>query len=249
MPTEPSPPLNDPNNNFTVPQTQPAGLRIPEFAIRQLIGWALGQVRSNIGTPSDVIDQLFAMVPQDAKNQFKQWLMNNQNIYLDVSWPRDPVSLALIVVTPQSEEEDTGNTLLGDLIGATSFGVLGGQVPSEAPAYGIPEKRTTNIYIASDDDRLTLFLYTLVKFILVYNKQALTKFYDVHNLSVSGGVLDHDSEKLPTFAYYRVLQASYMTIFDFNGPASGPLVINLELSVAEFIGGVEVDTVVGPIGT
>lgn len=244
MPTEPNPPLNDPNNNFTVPQTQPAGLRIPEFAIRQLIGWAIGQVRSTIGTPNDVVDQLFALVPQDTRNQFKQWLLQNQNIYIDVSWPRDPIGLALIVVEPQSESEDTNNTFLNDLVGTTEHGLLGGQTPTEAFAYGIPETRVTSIYIASNDDRLTLFLYELVKFILVYNKQSLTKFYDVHNLSISGGVLDQDSAKLPEFVYYRVLQARYMTIFDFNGPASGPLIVNLALSVAEFVGGVEVDTVV-----
>lgn len=241
-------PVDVPSNNFTVPQTQPAGLRIPEFAIRQLIGWALGQVREAIGTPNDVVDQLFAFVPQDVRNQFKQWLIQNQNIYLDVSWPRDAVGLALIVVEPQSESEDTNNTFLNDSVGTTDYGQLGNQIPTEAPAYGIPENRITNIYIASDDDRLTLLLYTLVKFIIVYNKASLDKFYDVHNLSLSGGVLEYDAEKMPKFVYYRVLQARYMTIFDFNGPASGPLVVNLVLDVASFIGGIEVDTVVAPAG-
>ncbi len=242
----PNPPLEDPTNNFTVPSTQPAGLRIPEFAIRQLIGWAIGQVRARINTPDDAVDQLFALVPRDTRDQFKQWLLNNQNIYIEVSWPREPAGLALIVVEPQSEAEDTSNTFLGDSVGTTEYGQLGNQVPREAYAYGIPETRTTNIYVASDDDRLTLLLYELVKFILVYNKASLDKFYDVHNLSLSGGVLEHESSKLPNFMYYRVLQARYMTIFDFNGPASGPAVVNLGLDVAEFIDGVEVITRVEP---
>lgn len=222
---------NEPVNNFTVPSTQPAGLRIPEFAIRQLIGWAFGKIRDTIGTSDDLVDQLFALVGPDVRKQYKDWLLENKNIYLDVSWPRDPVGLALIVVEPQSEAEDTANAFLNDAIGSTSRGTLGDVSPTEAPAYAIPERRTTNIYVASDDDRLTLFLYETVKFILVTNKQALTRFYDVHNLSLSGGVLDHDSEKLPEFVYYRVLQASYMTLFDFNGPASGPAIINLSLMV------------------
>lgn len=241
-----NPPLDDPSNNFTVPSTQPGGLRIPEFAIRQLIGWALQQVRLKIGTPDDAVEQLFALVPREVREQFKHWLTQNHNIYIEVSWPRDPVGLALIVVEPQSETEDTSNTFLNDSVGTTERGRLGGQVPTEAFAYGIPETRTTNIYVASDDDRLTLLLYELVKFILVYNKASLDKFYDVHNLSLSGGVLDHDSDKLPHFDYYRVLQARYMTIFDWNGPASGPAVVNLGLDVAEFIDGVEVITRVEP---
>ncbi len=247
MPTEPDPSLHDPVNNFTVPQTQPAGLRIPEFAIRQLIGWAIGEVRKRVNTPDDVLDQLFAVVPQDVRNQFKDWLLSNENIYIAVSFPRDGVWLAMVVVEPQSEAEDTENTYLADLVGTTDRGLLGGQVPTEALAYGIPETRTTNIYVASDDDRLTLLLYTLVKYILVYNKLSLTKFYDVHNLSISGGVLEQDSDKLPQFMYYRVLQARYMTIFDYNGPASGPVAsIDLVLNVAQFINGVEVDTTVEP---
>lgn len=242
----PNPPLEEPTNNFTVPQTQPAGLRIPEFAIRQLIGWAIGQVRGKVNTPDDVVDDLFALVPADVRNQFRTWLLANENLYLDVSWPREAAHLAMVVVEPQREDEDTNNTFLNDSVGTTDRGLLGDQVPTEAPAYGIPEIHVTNVYVASDDDRLTLLLYTLVKFILVTNKASLDKFYDVHNLSLSGGVLDIDSEKLPHFVYYRVLQARYMTIFDYNGPASGPAVVTLGLNVAEFLDGEEVDTRVEP---
>lgn len=244
MPLDPSQPTSDPSVNFTLPQTQPAGMRVPEFAICQLIGWALDEVRKKTGTPEDVIDQVFAFVPQLARDQFKQWLRDNQNIYIDVSWPRDPVHLALVVVEPQSEAEDTSNTFLGDRVGTTDTGQLGGQVPFEAPAYGIPETRTTNVYVGSDHDRMTLLLYELIKFIIVSNKAGLEQFYDVHNLSLSGGVLEDDNDKRPTFAYNRVLQLRYLTIFDYNGPSSGPAVVNLILSVATFAGGVETDTVV-----
>lgn len=232
--------LDNPNVNFTVPVTQPAGLRIPEFAIQQLIGWAIGKAVDSIGTPTDLIEQLFVFVPAVVRNQFKNWLIANRNIYIDVSWPIDPVPIALIVVEPNQEAEDTDNAFLNDRVGDTSYGQLGSQIPLEAPAYGIPETRTTNIYVASGDDRLTLLLYTLVKFIIVYNKLSLEKYYDVHNLIVSGGVLDNDPDKLPQFVYKRVLQARYMTIFDYDGPASGPAIVNLELNVSEFILGPEV---------
>lgn len=238
--------LNNPANNFTVSETQPAGLRIPEFVIRQLISWALGQIRSAIGTPNDVIDQLFALVPVQTRNTYKQWLLDNTNIYLDVGWPQDPVSIAMVVVEPQSEQEDTSNAFLGDAIGETEFQGPNG-APWSAPAYAIPEQHTTNIYIASDNSRLTLFLYETIKFILVSNKANLTKFWDMHNLSISGGVLDLDSDKLPQFTYYRVMVLSYQTLFDFNGPASGPAIVNVALIVDAFNGKIEVDTTVEPI--
>lgn len=233
--------LENPDLNFSVPTTQPAGLRIPEFAIRQLIGWAINKTVDSVGTPDDLVEQLFAFVPPSVRNQFKSWLIANRNIYIDVSWPINPVGLALIVVEPQMEAEDTESTFLNDRLGNTRRGQLGGQTPMESPAYGIPETRTTSIYVLSGEDRLTLFLYTLVKFILVYNKLALEKYYDVHNLVISGGVLENDPDKLPQFVYRRVLQARYMTIFDYDGPASGPAQVSLELNVAEFIEGSEVD--------
>lgn len=240
--------VDNPDVNFTVPTTQAAGLRIPEFSFRQLIGWAIDQTRMSVGTPSDVVEQLFTFVSADVRKQFKNWLLNNRNIYLDVSWPIDADAVPMIVVEPQEEREDTDNTFLGDRVGVTSRGDAGDQVPSEAPAFGVPEIRTTHIYVATDDDRLTLLLYTLVKFIILYNKQALEKFYDVHNLVLSGSKLDHDPAKLPQFIYTRVLQAKYMTIFDYDGPASGPAVVNLILKVSEIVDGVEVDTTVLPPG-
>lgn len=234
--------IGDPTTNFTIPQTQPAGLRIPEFILRQLIGWAIGEVRKRINTPDDVVDPLFALVPEDVRNQFRAWLMANQNLYLDVSWPRDPAWLAMIVVEPQREDEDTGNAYLGDMLGTTERGTLGGQVPTEAPAYGVPEIHTTNIWVSSNDDRLTLLLYTLVKYVVLIHKAELTKFWDIHNLVLSGGVIEHEPERLPQYAYHRVLQARYMTIFDYNGPASGPAVVHLNLNVSSFLDGVETTT-------
>jgi len=242
----PNPPLDEPTSNFTAPHTQPGGLRIPEFAVRQLIGWAIGRVREKVNTPGDIVEEIFPLVPRDVRDQFKQWLIANQNLYLDVSWPRDPVHLAMIVVEPQREDEDTSGTYLNDSVGVTDRGLLGDQVPTEAPAYGIPEIHVANIYVASNDDRLTLLLYTLVKFILLTNKAELSKFYDVHNLSLSGGVLELDADRMPQFAFYRVLQARYLTIFDYNGPASGPASVSLALNVAEFVGGQEVVTTVEP---
>jgi hypothetical protein len=225
-----STPIDDPTANYTIPSLQPAGLRIPEFAIRTLISWAFDQVRGTINTPNDVVEQLFSLVPQAVRDQFKQWMLQNENMYIDVSWPRDSASLALVVVEPQSEAEST-DVILNDHAGMVDHGTFGDVNPSAGAAYAIPEKRTTNIYVASDDDRLTLFLYELVKFILVSNKQLLTKFYDVNNLSLSGGVLDHDSEKLPQFVYYRVLQATYMTFFDWSGVPSAAAIVSLNLMV------------------
>lgn len=222
--------LNDPKQNFTIPAQQPAGLRIPEFALMNLIGVALERIRSLIGSPNDVLPKLFAFLPQEVLDQLRGWLLDHQNIYIDVSWPKDAINLAIVVVEPQGEQESTPDTFIGDRAGTTEFGVLGGIIKS-SDHYAIPEKRSTSIYIGSNDDRLTLLLYELVKFIIASNKMKLEEWYDVHNLSIGGGVLEMDPEKFPTFEYYRVMSLQYLTLFDWNGVEEIAMIVSLDLLV------------------
>lgn len=236
-------PIDDPMQNFTVPPMEPAGMRIPEFVIRQTISWALSQIRNTLGTPADVVEKLYAQVPRGVRDEFRAWMIANKNLFLDVSWPKDEGHLAMIVVEPQSENEDTENTLLNDAAGTIDRGTLGDVAPTSAPMYAIPERRTTNIYVASNDDRLTLLLYEMVKFILVSNKQSLTAYYDIHNLSVGGGVLEHDSDKLPNYDYYRVMVLQYGTWFDWAGAESAAVVVSISLAIQTAQG---VVTVPGP---
>ena len=238
--------LRSPANNYTVPQNQPAGMRIPEFVFRQLIGWGLQQVRNTVDNPNNLVDELFAMVGDDTIKQIKSWLRERSNLYLDVSWPKDDISLPAIVVEAQGEQEDTSNALLGDVAGSMDRGRFGG-TPTMRPQFAIPETHTTNIYIASQDDRLTLFLYTLVKFILVSNKDQLTQWYDIHNLSVSGQVLEHDPQMFPTFGYFRMLSLSYLCLFDFNGSDDAAKIVSLDLMVETTQGDVQIDTLVEPV--
>jgi hypothetical protein len=225
-------PLGSPENNYTIPQNTPSGMRIPEFVFRQLIGWAIQQVRKTVDDPKNVVDELFAMVGDDTIKQIKDWLRSNENLFLDVSWPRDDISLPAIIVEPQGEQEDTANALLGDLAGTAEMGRFGDANPSMRPQFAVPELHTTNIYIASQDDRLTLFLYTLVKFILLSNKDQLTQWYDIHNLSIGGQVLEHDPQMFPTFGYFRMLTLSYLCLFDFNGATEAAKIVCLDMMVS-----------------
>jgi hypothetical protein len=220
-----------PTRNYTVPQNQPAGMRIPEFVLRQLISWALKQVRQTLDQPKNIVDELYAMAGPELILQIKEWLRAHENIFIDVAWPRDDQSFPLIVVEPQGEQEETESTFLGDLAGTMDYGRFNDGIPSMRPQFAIPERHTTNVYIASQDDRLTLFLYTLVKFIIISNKDQLTQWYDIHNLTVGGQTIEHDPNLFPTFGYYRVLTLSYLCLFDFNGAEEAAKIVSLDLMV------------------
>lgn len=232
--------IDDPAQNFGLPEQVPTGISIPEFAIRQVISYGLAQIRKNIRTPLDVVDKLFASVSPTVRSSLKDWLLKHENIYLDVAWPSEGESLPMIVVEPQDENE--GEPLLGDLAGTTDYN--GDSAKLSSLAYVIPESHKTQIYIGTQDDRLTLFLYALVKFILLVNKDALTQYYDVNAMSLSGQVLEKDAQKLPTMAYFRVLQMSYTSLFSFNGLEAAAKIVSVELAVQAEVDGELVEVTV-----
>jgi hypothetical protein len=200
--------IDDPNVNASVSTNRPAGVRIVDFIFERLIGSALQQVCSTPDTLNTFVDELFAQAAQPVRDDFKSFLLDHPGFYIGVSWPRDAVNMPMIVVEPQGEQEGEGELMINDVIGEDpNTGV---------PVYAIPERRTTHIYIGSDDDRLTFFLYQAVKFIVLVNKQRLLRFYDVQNLSVSGTTLSLDETQLPTKGFFRILQLSYMSYFDFD---------------------------------
>lgn len=221
--------VDDPAVNFVLPPQRPLGMRIPEFIFRQLIGYGLQRIRDAIGTPDDIIDELFAMLTVELRGQIREWLLNHKSMWLDVSWPRDDVSLPMIVVEPHGEDQPDDLALLGDLAGTTDVGVHGALMSSLH--HVIPERHTTNIYVGAQDDRLALVLYNIVKFLLVNNKQELTKWYDVHNLRLGGQALTMDESQLPTFGYFRVMTLTYECMFDFNGVEQAAKILKIELDM------------------
>jgi len=229
--------LKDPSRNYTVPFNQPIGMRIPEHVFRQLIGYGLKQIRESLDNPVNLVSELFAMTGEDVVAQVKSWLREHTNIFLGVSWPKDDVSLPLITVINQGEQEDVTNAFLGDATGAMEYGKFGDVRPSAREQRAIPMRHTTNIYVASQDDALTLYLYNIVRFILVSNKDALTQWYDIHNLVVSGQPLEFDEKLFPIFGYYRLLQLQYTTFFDYNLSEEAAKIVSLELLVEALLDG------------
>lgn len=224
-------PLGSPRENYTVSENQAFGMRIPEFVIRQTIGYGLKKIRQSIDGPRNLVDRLFRMVDEGSRKQLKGWIREHENIFTDVSWPRDDVSLPMVVVEPQSEEEDVSQSLLGDITGVVETGLFGDGRPTGTVTYASSQKHTTNVYVGAQDDRLTLFLYEIVKFIVLTNKRQLEEWYDIHNLIYSGQILERDEKQFPTHGFFRVLQLTYHTFFDFSGDEVAAKIVSLDLSV------------------
>lgn len=233
--------LHNRDNNYTVPANQPLGMRIPEFVFAQLIGFVFQEIRRTIDTNS-LIDELFAFTTTATIKRVKDYLREHKNFFIGANWPSEDVHLPLITVINQGEQEATDQAFLGDATGVEQFGTFGDQRLTQRQAKAVPLRVTTNIYVASSDDELTLVLYNIVRFIFLSNKMQLSQLYDVHNLTISGQALEYDPELHPVRGFYRVLQLQFLTMFDWNLSEEAAKIVSLNLIVEALAGGVKIQT-------
>lgn len=218
--------ITDRSFNFTVPENQATGLRIPEHALRQLISWGFNQVRTHVDdVKHNVIDELFARIPKDVRDQIKAWFRTREKLETTVNWPTDDIAFPFAAVVNEGSVEDQEASMLGDYGGIMTLGNVAREVRRFA------NKNTTTLYIASEDPNLTLFLSTIAYYLVVSNKDDLTKWYDIHNLVVSQQDVKWDERFLPRFCYIRAVQLSYLTYYDFYVGENVSAVLSLGLAV------------------
>lgn len=224
-------PIDDRDYNFTVPENQASGLRIPEHAIRQLISYGFAQVRKHVDDPkNNLIDELFARLSDDVRKQIKSWFREHPNITTEVNWPREDIAFPFISVVNEGSTSDAEASMLGDYGGMHVIGSGAVQVAREVRR--IADRNTTSLYIATEDPNLTLFLSAIARYIVLSNRDDLTKWYDIHDLTLSMQDVRWDERFVPRFGYIRVVQLSYLSYYDFYVGESTSKIVSLGLAVA-----------------
>ena len=95
----------------------------------------------------------------------------------------------------------------------------------------------TNIYVASVDVNLTLYLYLIAKALLLANKFDFDKFVGMRNLKVNGRDLEYHPELFPEFAYFKIISLEYETNFDIplsQESTIGGLDVGLKVATRNF---------------
>lgn len=219
---------NDTTKNYTASENMPGGARIPEFALRQLIRFALKQLAEQAQNPGvNIIDELFALHDQEVRDQIKAYLRDHQNIQVVVNYPRPDMHLPLIACVNGSENDDPQVALLGDISGSQVMG--GGGARTQRLTV---QRSVTHIYVMSDDPNLTLFLGVIVRFIIFANAFELTEFYDLHNISLGMQDVQWDERLFPSFCFVRAVTVNCQTVFDYNLPEEVNKIISVSLMVA-----------------
>ncbi len=212
----------------------PAGARISEYPVRQLLSWGIKQIQTNADHPNpqiNIIDELFRIQGSKWCKQFKKWLREHKNITVAVNYPQADFKLPWICVVNASDAENTGQAYLGDQLGRQELGVLGGVISSRE-SLGTPLNTTLRVYIAAETPDETLFLNWICWFLIYSNKKGLHDFYDMYNISLSSQDLKHDPELFPSFCYMKVITLQFGSMFDYSLPEEARKIVSLSLAVA-----------------
>lgn len=204
---------DDIDNDSTISANRAIGLRIPEQTFVQLIGSSLANIREDLQKPgSTFIDDVFSRLPVKTRDNVKQWLLDNKNIFIGLNWPTEALHLPFIVVVTESESEDESNAVTGDVGGM----LLGGGMVYEHRT--IPLTCTVSVIIAADDPSMVIYLGALLRLIFSSNKDDLTRHTDVHDLSITQQDIRLEERFVgsPAPVFGRSLTLRYKTYFDFN---------------------------------
>jgi len=227
-----------------------AGNMFFEPLVRQFLAYQMRQITANVNDPGvTFIDELFGRMGDVVRLQVKKWLATHPHFAIEINFPREESTLPFVAIVSAEENELSRETYLGDDGGSI---LLGGRsveasTPTIVTAYGeqpalemrpkathvrqllsVPESRVARLYIATDDVNTTLYLYMIIKALILVNKLDFDQHAGVRNLKMSGSDFDHKQELFPTFAYFKVLTLSYDANFD------------VPLSPVRTIGGVDV---------
>lgn len=224
--------LKDPAVNYTARPNRPTGARMAEYPVRQLLGFALQQIRAHVDDVDDnIIDQLFAIHGPAVIAQVKGYFRDHEKLSVVVGWPRTDMAMPWIAVVNATERDNDAESILGSQGGVQVLGRAGGLLEQRNHMVR-PLSASLNILIASLDPHLTAVLSQIVRFILHINEDSLAEFYDVQVPTISMQDVQWDEKLWPTFGFFRMVTLNYATSFDYNVSKEAQRIVSLGLLVS-----------------
>lgn len=224
-----------------------------EELLRRFLAFQLKELTRNVNDPNvTFVDELFGRLGDNTRLQVKKWLAEHPNIEVVINYPREDLKLPFIAVVNAEENEKTNEAYLGDDGGWVNIGgrsveapdtiqgtpnLFGETIAQPDPRpratharqlLSIPESHVTRLYIGTEDVNLTMYLYAIVKALLIVNKLDFDRYVGARNMKINGSDFEHRPEMFPTFAYFKMITLAYDINFD------------IPLSPVRTIGGVTV---------
>ena len=201
-------------------ESMPIGSSMPERVLQELLRMGLAKVHEDPELVNDLLFKLDSDARQDALAYFAGHAIP---VRLDI--PIDDFTFPLVAVEVTDDQEDVPNDLLGDFM--TYRMEPGGTGMDEIIGHAL--KSTYTIYcLAGKDSNAAMWLYYVVKAILVLNLETLVK-QGLSNITISGRGISFKEETLPEMVYGRVISLTCTNYFAVR--RSERVATSLELSL------------------
>ena len=174
----------------------PLGSSLPERVLQELLAFGLAKIHAD---PS-LCDDLFWKLDEAAKADIHGYFADHA-IPVRLDFPIDDWTFPLVTIQVASDDENVAGDFLGDYM-TTQPNTLGGSVDM---MMGHALKSIYTVYcLAGKDSNAAMWLYYVVKAILVLNAESLMR-QGLHNLTMSGRDISFQEQTLPEMTYARTL--------------------------------------------
>lgn len=196
---------NDPKNPYL------AGHRPMEIWMQYLLQNALQSLAKLAADPSDTtIDRMFGFYPDEQRKALKTYLADtNIADHVTINFPKHEYDLPIVACHSREEKENEQHQLLGH-----EAIVVDRDAKTSSELVGQWLDGTMDLIVITDDPTTTMFLYRVAWYIVFSNKLELEKYVDMHNLIMSGGAINFDTQTFPNWQYSRIITLRYQTLFD-----------------------------------
>lgn len=181
----------------------------PEFLLRNAIQVGL---QDFIDTP-ELIASLFESYGQPVIDEVKNYLLvrtepGKKVVETSINYPKEGMSLPLVAIVMGMDPEDTEHDVLGDFLEFRS----NESSTTLRAVVGTANKPVYSILILSQYPNLTVYLYIMVKAIIIANSIEFHK-RGMQNIVLGGRDLTLDRDLFPEFAYARQLTVTCLNYF------------------------------------
>jgi len=188
-------------------QSNLQGVMLPERVLQDLLKWGFGVLNDD----TSLIDDLFHKLDKKSLTNLKHYY-DTHDITVRTNFPSDSFTWPIVSIVNADDSENPQMDVLGDFLG-DSVNAAGTEV---SRLYGHALNSRFDVYcLTGGDSNAALYLYYLVKAILLLNMQAL-HVHGLSNITFSGRDVQLREDLFPEFTYARVLSVNCNNYFSVS---------------------------------
>lgn len=188
----------------------------PELVLETMLRQGLDALHAD----STLIESLLqAYSPAERAEAVK--FMTDNKVAVRIAWPPrgSTIKFPMVVIDTGADNEDPESDLIGDFAQMDSDEEVRSTAIEYTELSGISERSQYRIYVLSQDPRLTLFLYRLVKAIIILGWETFERMGLMNRVIGGGQSVAIDQSLMPEWAATKLITLAVQHFFLLGQPS------------------------------